>query len=86
MRSGRGRLRHLWQEGWLKGRLFDCDVNMQPPLAVGPVLHVGMPRRPFACSIPSLLAAARANGLPLLAGETHATLAQTCAILPQHVQ
>lgn len=62
-----GRLRHLlcWRAGSPEDpatRLFHCNVNMQSPLVVGPVVHVGLPRRPIACSIPSLLAAGRGGG------------------------
>ena len=95
-----GRLRHLlWQEGW-KGpatRLFHCNVAMRPPLAVGRVVHTGLPRRPIARSIPSLLAAGphAAQLQHRIPGEWAAPArlespmprwARTHAALPRHVQ
>lgn len=58
--------------GWKypASRISRCNVSVQPPLAVGPAAHNGLPRRPIACSIAGLLAAAFRQ--PLLAGGTHA--------------
>lgn len=74
-------------------QLFHCNANMQPPLAVGLGVHVGLPRGPIVCSIPSAVGCGPVRhsstqgfqrmGRPLLAGEAHSTMAQTQVTLPQ---